>query len=650
MRIVFLTLLLLIGCFNAKAIATDTTGGITAPAKVSGDVQSLVNYLCDAMAVDTVKANLIYNWITHNIAFDIKAGKDPDRGEPNIALILKDKKATAEGYTLLFKEMCRAVGLEVVLVKGYAKDWKFDNGNSFYLPNHEWCAIMIDRRWELVDPMAGAGGISRAPGWFRSQLNRFTKEKIKFSKKEVFEFDYSPEFFLMDPLEFRHYRLPADPLWQLVRVVMPMNVFEAGDSAIEAFNKENPERVNRSPELEYIARLNPGQMLVEYADRAYKFNTRYDAVLAYKEHVKASEALAKYASRRHIPPRRTYEDAYRGMVLAEGYLKKQRGYMPEQYNELKKNNITKNKEANDYIRRVRTHNKTLTSQARMHKLAAQRKIDALAKKQDKAEVVMENISPLRIDSIKTSAVQKELNSPAMVALADTIRAKQQRLKKINFSVIEKMQAITTLQEQNRMLSTAMSENMMLADTLLTGEAESRLNFRDNHDDIIKAYMAAFERVRFVNADTIQKLYLKNFDTLVVYYEDLLKIYLQQADLYKTSLRDLEQHRRFNNTDDNIVLAYGNACKVYTECMSQYTQNMGVYNTYLSDNANAFETMATMYEKELDLLDRMEEGETARKEAEETALNEDKTFDERQNDKHQQITTQMLKELTDVLSK
>lgn len=650
MKHVFFALSLLLISLSASAIATDTTSGKTAPAKVSGNVNDLTAYLCDGIFSDTAKANLIYNWITHNIAYDIKAAKDPDRPPPVLQDILKDKKAVCDGYALLFTEMCKAAGIEAVRIDGYVKDWKFDNGDKFYMPRHAWCAVMIDRRWELVDPTFGAGGTRRAPGWIRTQLNRFTKEKILFSKKEVFEFDYDPQYFLKDPLEFRFSHLPADPMWQLAKVHMPLDVFEKGDTAISVFNAENGGRINRAAELEYISRLNENQKLLECADRAYKFNNRYDLIFAIKEQLRAAEAITKYASRRNIPPRRTYEDAYRGVVLAGGYLKKQRSYLPEQYNELKKKNIAKNKEANDRIRRIRTHNKTLIAQCNMHKLSADRKKAALANKQDKAGDVMEKILPERIDSIKTSSVQKDKTSPALMAISDSISARQQRLKKLNFSIIERMQAITLLQEENRRLSDALAENMPIADTILAVETEARLNFRDNYDDDIKLYMQVFEKVRFTDGDTLQKTYLRNFDTLVLHYEELLKLYLQQAGLYKNSLRDLEQYRRWNNSEEGILTTYAHTCKAYTECISQYQQTMSVYENYIADNSNGFETMAKMYEEELNLIDRMEEGETARKDAEETALNESKSFDEQENDRQQLTVTALQQQLTDILSK
>ncbi len=649
MKPLFTTLLLICACFLGFA-HVDTTNGFTAPAKVSGNVRDLATYLCDGVYSDSLKANLIFNWITHNIEFDIKAAKDPNRPPVVVTDVLKNRRAVGDGYAALYEEMCEVVGLEAVRIDGYVKDWKFDNGDKFYIPRHEWVAVMIDRRWELVDPAFGAGGISHAPGWFRTQLNRFTKEKITYSKKEVFQFRYNPGYFLKNPMDFRRTHLPADPLWQLAKVPLPLHVFEKGDSAVVEFNTANDGRVNRAAELEYIARLNEEQKLTEASDRMYKFNNSFPAVLAIKEAMRAAELLAKYASRRHVPQRNAFEDAYRGMVLAKGYLEKQRSYMPEQYNQLKKKNITKNSEANDRIRRIRVHNKTLTSQCRMHAAAAQRKYDVLDKKQGRADDAIERISPGRIDSIKTSAIPKDAGDPALMIIADSIAAKNKRVKQARMLVIDKMQAITTLQEENRALSDILSRLVPYSDTVLGIEVEARLNFRDSYDDEVSLLMQVFERLRFDEGDSIQQAYFNNFDTLVVYYEDLLKIYLQQADLYKSSLRDMEQYRRWNNTNEKIVSSYVNAAKGYSECLSQYQQNMDVYANYLADNKNAFETMAKMYEEELDLLDRMEEGETARKEAEETELNENKSFDERENDRQQQQVKDMLQQLTEILSK
>lgn len=647
---VFIILLSIFLSYKAGATAVDTTNGRTAAAKVSGDVQLLVNYLCDPMASDTAKANIIYNWITHNIAYDIKGAKDPDKPAADVVTILKEKKATSEGYALLFQEMCKTVGLEAVRIQGYVKSWYFDNGDKFYSAGNEWCAVMIDRRWELVDPMMGAGGITRAPGWLRARLNRIGKEKIQYYKKEVFEFKYDPEYFIVNPLLMRYSHLPVDPMWQLCKTTMPLEIFETGDSAVAYFNDENPGRINRSPELEYMARLDPERQLKEYADRGYKFNRRYVVLLAMKEQLKAADALKKYASRKGIPPRRNFEEANKGVSLAEGYVKKQKGYMPEQYAELKKKNQAKNKEAIDYIRKIRTQNKALVAKCRTHATAAERKKKLLGNKLEKVTNILDGISPLRIDSIKTVSVQKDKDAPVLVTLADSIRAKEGRLKKNNFSMIDKIQGVTMLQEENTTLFNALIENQLLSDTLLIFQAEARIHFRDNYDDDIRMYMAAFDEVRFVRRDTMQKRYLKNFDTLTVYYEELMKVYQQQADLYKTALRDMEQYRRQNNKEEFIVLSYTNAANGYRQTMSQYKETIEVYQKFLESNIKTFNERADRYETESDVLDRMDEAETARKEAEDVALNESRAYEERQLDKQLQNISAMQKQFAEILSK
>lgn len=221
---------------------------------------------------------------------------------------------------------------------------------------------------------------------------------------------------------------------------------------------------------------------------------------------------------------------------------------------------------------------------------------------------------------------------------------------MNMQMIDKIQGLTMLQEENKRLFNALVENHLLGDTALIYQAEARINFRDVYDDEMRLYMAAFDKSRFILGDTMQKRYSKNFDTLAVYYEELMKAYQQQADIYKATLRDMEQYRRQNNTEDFIVSSYNSACNGYTQCMAQYKETMEVYLKFLEENNKTFTERADIYENETDILDRMDEAEAARKEAEDVALNEEKTFEERQLEKQQQNITTMQEQLTEILSK
>lgn len=637
--------------YNSVMAQVDTTNGFTAPDKVSGSVTGLSQYLCEGLVSDTAKANMIFNWITHNIEYDIKAAKDPYRKEPTAQQVLKSRKTTCDGYSILFVEMCKTVGLDAVRVGGYAKNWMFDNGDQFYIPRHQWCAVKIDRRWELADPTSGAGRIAREPNWLQSQLNIFSKDdNIAYTRREVFEFHYNPAYFLPDPILFRATHLPEDPMWQLAKTHLPLDVFEAGDSAVHEFNLKNPYRIHRAPELEYIARLNDAKRIIEYSDRAYKFNDSFIAILATKEQLNANMLLARYLSHRNVPQRSALEDAYRGMVLAGQYLDTQKSYIADQYATLKKSNIDKSRIAKGRVRDISIYNKRMGAQCKRRVLLAERKQSVLMNRQDRTSDIVENISYDRIDSIKTISVEKDRNSTLLVTLSDSIRAKQRRLNKSNFSIIDKIQGITVLQEANVALLDSILIVNGLADTLLKSETMARLKFRDSYDDDVKTIVQLFDSIRFVRFDTLLKEYVQHFDTLAVYYEDLQKLYQDQARLYKSLLRDMVQYRRWNSKEGFVVSGYMNTSKKYSECLGQYQQTMEVYENYLDKNIRLFDTLISTFEQEETLLGKIDKAETARKDTEEAELNEQRNFDEIENEKLHAEVDKTLKELTDILSR
>lgn len=648
-RFTIFTCLLIASISSYAQNDTDTLEGVSAPAKLSESVQELSWYLCEGIVSDTVKAKRIYNWITHNIAYDISAAKDPDRLPPELKNILAERKTTAEGYTLLYTEMCRSVGLDAVSIEGYIKSWTVDNGDEFYVIRHEWCAVMLDRRWELVDPTFGAGAIKREANWLQ-ELNPFSKDEVDYSKKEeVFKFKYDPDWFVVDPIEMRHSHLPADPLWQLARQHMPLSVFEQGDSAVTAYNTENSERVSRAPELAYISRLNYRQRIIEFADRAYEFNQRNFDILIRKELLKAADALSRHAPPRSEAPRSVLEDAYRGMVLAELYVDTLNELFPRHYNELRRKNIDKSRAAKEWFRDIKVYNKRQAAQCRRRALSAGRKRELLVSREDRALDKEERISPDKIDSIKTIGIEKSINDPFLKTLSDSINIKQDRIKKSNYSVLEHMQGITLLQDANKNMLDTLKSLYEIADTLLSVELRARMRFRDNYDDIVRSCMANFSRIKYKECDTLLQTYYSNFDTLLNYYEDLQKVYETQIWDYRALLRELEQYRRWNASNEGVPKLYANICQKYIECLSQYKQTIGVFDTYLEKNIKQYDYLSYIYEGELDIVDKMDKAEDGRKNAEEVTIAEQRKYDERILEKREQAVKGYKKQLTDILS-
>jgi len=162
--ILYLVTFLVFPIFSSAQV--DTVIGITAPK--TSDYKELAHSLCDGLGGEKEKANAIYNWITHNISYDVKAmNKLNFKPEDKAEKALKNRLAVCEGYAMLFTELCREAGLKAVNIDGYAKDWIFDNGDSLYIPRHMWAAVEINGQWWLNDPTWGAGGLVQSPGVFR---------------------------------------------------------------------------------------------------------------------------------------------------------------------------------------------------------------------------------------------------------------------------------------------------------------------------------------------------------------------------------------------------------------------------------------------------------------------------------------------------
>lgn len=139
------------------------------------------------------KVRALFIWITNNIGFDIvtyhtkktPAGnftyKTPEELQAKLdkyyynyaMLVLRNKKGVAEGYSILFREFCKAVGIECQLVEGRASEnkdkiRKLRKRNSFST-NHTWNKVKINGVWYYLD-------VTWASGYCDKGVKRFFKK------------------------------------------------------------------------------------------------------------------------------------------------------------------------------------------------------------------------------------------------------------------------------------------------------------------------------------------------------------------------------------------------------------------------------------------------------------------------------------------
>lgn len=223
------------------------------PKEAQKDVKTLSAFLAQHATDDSTKAAQIYQWITHNIAYDYDAIKSGKPLEYKAAgAVLKARKTVCQGYSALLVEMLKNAGIEATTVEGYTPQFLSDSIPLIATADHEWVAFKINRKWYLCDPTWDAGYIGRIPKYKEDlvkkekhmlkrekKLARISKEKrkkarlLKWEKKDKKEAekaeekrgDYksnigfvrfpSLEHFMSDPDEFVKQHLPSQPEFQL---------------------------------------------------------------------------------------------------------------------------------------------------------------------------------------------------------------------------------------------------------------------------------------------------------------------------------------------------------------------------------------------------------------------------------------------------
>lgn len=168
---------------------------LAAPPAVTNSIQSLSAYLVEPARSDIEKTRAIFRWMTANITYDVQGYLSGHPGDNSAEGTLKSRKSVCAGYGNLFEALAGAAGLEVVVISGYARGTGFVPGQTIpAAPNHDWNAVKIDGKWQLLDATWGAGHL--------------------LGRDYVREFD--DFYFLTPPEKLIYDHFPEDSKWQLL--------------------------------------------------------------------------------------------------------------------------------------------------------------------------------------------------------------------------------------------------------------------------------------------------------------------------------------------------------------------------------------------------------------------------------------------------
>ena len=138
------------------------------------------------------KARAIYTWIANNIELDPKAIRSGDNKNTEPETVIKLRKSTPLGFSILFQEMCSQANIRCLVVDGYTK-YNAEQINE--IPdaiNYSWNVVQLGtspNAWYYVDA-------AKASGYLDTKQTRFTRKfsgDYFFANKTVFNQDHFPD-------------------------------------------------------------------------------------------------------------------------------------------------------------------------------------------------------------------------------------------------------------------------------------------------------------------------------------------------------------------------------------------------------------------------------------------------------------------------
>ena len=638
-----LTPFLFILSFNLNA-QIDTTIGCEAPKNVTKNYKLLAHHLCDDLDTDSQKVNAIYNWVTHQIDYDVKSIHRAKLRSDKPNQVLKRGKTICGGYADLITAMCNEVGVRALTIIGYYKDWKFDEGDKFFIPNHAWNAVMLDNKWEYLDATAGAGYTSLEPNWFQKLMGKINKKKLYTASKPKFVKAYDPKPFLPAIEEFRLERLPADPLWQLSDTSLPLKVFESGKKSIVAFNKNYAQPKQFSVKLSDIQQLKWDERVLESAERTYAFNPRYTSMLARKKYVVATRQAVKAINKSDKSAgRNLLGKAKKELDETKNIQLEQKKTIINETALLKQKNKDKTASFKKYKQKLDRDNKQKLSAIKVKRKQAKAAIGLIDRKRTSLKKKAVPNSVQTISGIKTMSTSKPATNPGLLRLSDSILARSTRLEKLSKQRNQLVATIQNLEEENKSIIGEAANYYSVADSLLYKETVARFEMNDDYDPEVILPQGDLKEVRYSKLNPTIEKFLKNYDSIKTAYKTLLALQTSRESNYKNNLKSIEQYKRQNDKNKDIVSRYSPTISKAQEVRTDYLASLNSYEQSMKNHINIFEVLQKAHDRELEFTRLMNLAEDKRNELEADKIKEDTEWLKAANKKTKKICTQTKKE-------
>ncbi len=170
---------------------------ITIPSGTS--IAEAAKKICEGLSNELDKTRALFTWIASNITYDVTFNTDTAY---SAAGTWGKRCGVCQGYSLLYIEMAKAVGLNAEYVSGFSKSYGYKIGDSF--GSHGWTMVHLSNRDLLLDVCWAAG--------YLNSSNRFV-------------FDFQDCWFDVDPNLMIASHFPRQSKFQGLETLVTQNKF-----------------------------------------------------------------------------------------------------------------------------------------------------------------------------------------------------------------------------------------------------------------------------------------------------------------------------------------------------------------------------------------------------------------------------------------
>jgi len=197
-------------------------------------LERVAEYITEHAVNEFDKVKKAHDWVALNIRYNTGAyfsGRIPSQSVDNV---ISSGLAVCAGYAEVFYYLCRLLGIECVIIEGYARGYSSSlfGREDPYNTNHAWNKVKVYDNWYLIDTTWNAGHINNNRGFTAS---------------------YKTEYLFANPHEFIHSHFPSNSRDQLLDVPVTAAQFLRLPRVGAIFNSRV---ANLTPSLENITTIN----------------------------------------------------------------------------------------------------------------------------------------------------------------------------------------------------------------------------------------------------------------------------------------------------------------------------------------------------------------------------------------------------------